>query len=239
MFSNKVVIVTGVSRGIGKTIAKNFLENNAVVYGICRSDFINDELNSERFFLKVGSITDIDFVALTIHHIIKTHGKLDVLVNNAGITSDNLLSTMTDDQWRSVLDINFVGTFNMCQQVLSQFERQSSGKIVNLVSMSGVFGREGQINYATSKGAVIGLTRSISRQYGGSGIYCNAIAPALVDTDMITDMPEKITAPILKHTSVPRKGNTEDVAQTVLFLSSAKSDYQNGSVTRLDGGFLI
>ncbi|WP_440055545.1 SDR family NAD(P)-dependent oxidoreductase [Pseudoalteromonas sp. T1lg65] len=239
MFSKQTVVVSGVSRGIGKGIAQAFLAQGATVFGICRSTTPISGLQHERFTQLSGDITDRGFIDAVVNQAIADTGSIDVLVNNAGITKDNLFSHMSYDEFHQVLSTNFIGTLNCCQAVLPRMVRQGTGKIVNMVSQSGISGREGQANYATSKGAIIGLTRTIARQYGHCGIYCNALAPTFIATDMIDDIPEAVIRPVLRHTALGRVGTVSEIADATLYLSSSASNYQTGSVLRLDGGLAV
>ncbi|AXQ98541.1 SDR family NAD(P)-dependent oxidoreductase [Pseudoalteromonas piscicida] len=243
MFTGKTVVVTGVSKGIGKGIALAFLQGGARVYGICRTQTPIVELHKPeyqaRFTQQSGNITDSEFVNSAIRQAISDTGRVDVLVNNAGITDDSLFSQMSYDAFHNVLDINFKGTLLCCQAVLPVMTKQGAGKIINMVSQSGISGREGQANYATSKGAIIGLTRTIARQYGHCGIYCNALAPTFIATDMIDDIPASIINPVLKHTALGRVGSVKEIADATLYLASCASNYQTGNVLRLDGGLAV
>ncbi|KXO12880.1 3-oxoacyl-[acyl-carrier protein] reductase [Moritella sp. JT01] len=239
MFENKIVIVTGCSKGIGEDITKSYLELGAVVYGIARSSIVTSLINKPKFILMQGSVADEVFVSECINTITSNHGRIDILINNAGISADNLFQRMTDEEWKKVIEVNFKGTFNFCRNVLPYFKSQKFGRIVNVVSKSGVVGREGQINYATSKGAIIGLTRTIARKYGSFNIICNAIAPALVETQMVAEIPADKISSIISCTSMQRIAQTKDITSSVLHLTAISPSYQNGAVIQLDGGFLI
>ncbi|MCO7190822.1 MULTISPECIES: SDR family oxidoreductase [unclassified Pseudoalteromonas] len=236
---DKVVLITGTSRGIGLALAQAFLAQGARVFGLCRSKDVAEELTQPNYVQFSGSVDDPEFVEATVARIIARHQRIDVLVNNAGITRDNLLQTMSRDDFNAVMQVNFVGAFSLCQAVLPHMQRAGQGRIVNLVSLSGVSGREGQANYAASKGAVIGMTRMLARRYGESGIYCNALAPALIATEMADVMPQNKARPVLAHTSLGRVGQVSEVADWVLFLATPRAGYCNGQVIKLDGGFLL
>lgn len=236
---DKVVLITGTSRGIGLGLAQAFLAQGAKVFGLCRSKDVAEELAQPNYAQFSGSVDDPEFVEETVARIIAQHQRIDVLVNNAGITRDNLLQTMSRDDFNAVMRVNFIGTFTLCQAVLPHMQHAGQGRIVNLVSLSGVSGREGQANYAASKGAVIGMTRMLARRYGESGIYCNALAPALIATEMADVMPQNKVRPVLAHTSLGRVGQVSEVANWVLFLATPRAGYCNGQVIKLDGGFLL
>ncbi|KZN49809.1 SDR family NAD(P)-dependent oxidoreductase [Pseudoalteromonas luteoviolacea] len=239
MFKEKVVIVSGCSKGIGLEICQQYLAEGAKVYGIARSSVPEELQSNPNFTWLQGSISDSRFVLDSIATIKARDERIDILVNNAGINHDSLIQLMALEDWQKVLTTNLKGTFNLCQQVLPIFKAQQFGRIINMVSKSGVVGREGQINYATSKGAIIGMTRTIAREYGKDNILCNAVAPGLIETQMVDSAEQSIVAPIIDCTSVRRMGQCSEVARTVLHLTSDAPNYQNGEVIHLDGGFLI
>ncbi|MBE0370471.1 SDR family NAD(P)-dependent oxidoreductase [Pseudoalteromonas aurantia] len=239
MFSQQIVLITGVSRGIGKGLAHSFLQEGAQVYGICRSTDPIDGLENDRFTQLSGSVTDQAFITSAITEIIARHQKIDVLINNAGVAQDALFQTMSFAQFDHVLSTNFLGTLHLTQAVLPHMQKAQKGKIINMVSQSGVSGREGQANYACSKGAIIGLTRTVARQYGKDGIYCNALSPTFISTDMIDHIPQSIIEPVLSHTALGRVGSVQEISDATLYLASTASNYQTGAVVRLDGGLAV
>ncbi|ESP92182.1 MULTISPECIES: SDR family NAD(P)-dependent oxidoreductase [Pseudoalteromonas] len=239
MFNDKVVIVSGCSKGIGLEICIQYLAEGASVYGIARSSVPDVLASHPKFTWLQGSISETGFVLDSVKSIQSQEQRIDILVNNAGINHDNLIQLMALEEWQKVLTTNLKGTFNLCHQVLPIFKAQQFGRIINMVSKSGVVGREGQINYATSKGAIIGMTRTIAREYGKDNILCNAVAPGLIETQMVDSAEQSIVAPIINCTSVRRMGQCSEVARTVLHLTSDEPNYQNGEVIHLDGGFLI
>ncbi|MCR6108465.1 3-oxoacyl-ACP reductase FabG [Salipaludibacillus agaradhaerens] len=245
LLNEKVAIVTGATRGIGKEIVETFVAQGAFVYGIYASNDaaaqqIEGALNREQISVAYvkGSVEDRTFIHTLFKNIIKSHGQIDVLVNNAGITQDQFLFKMDEQDWQKVLNINFGGTYTCCSEALPYMEAQKTGKIVNVVSVTGVAGREAQTNYGTSKGAIIGLTRLLARKYHEKGISINAIAPGMIQTDMIDHVPKEKLANFLRFTNAKKLGSTKEVANNVLFLSSELSDYVTDTVLKVDGGFL-
>ncbi|MEL6678821.1 MAG: 3-oxoacyl-ACP reductase FabG, partial [Pseudomonadota bacterium] len=164
---------------------------------------------------------------------------LDVLVNNAGITSDGLMATMTQDQWSNVINTNLGGVFNMTQQVLMKLILQRSGAIVNVSSVAGVYGNAGQVNYAAAKSGLIGLTKSLSKELVGRNIRVNALAPGFIDTDMTSDMNDKAKGEILGKIGMKRMGGAEDIANAATFLASDRAAYITGQTLVVDGGLVI
>lgn len=245
ILQNKVAVITGATRGIGKAVLTRFIEEGATVIGLFQnSDELAKQLESELVskghtveFVK-GSVSDQDFVADFMKHIKQKYKSIDILINNAGIAKDSLAMMMSLEQWDSVFETNFLGTYHCCNEVIPYMKEQQSGKVVNVISVSGVYGREGQMNYAASKGAIVGLTRMLSRRYSEDGIHFNCIAPGMVETEMIEQVSEAKMNNFLKHTNLKRPGSVQEVANSILFLSSHLSDYVSNTVLKVDGGFM-
>lgn len=245
IMKDRVAIITGATRGIGKSVLYRFAEEGAAVIGVYASSEhlaqqIEDELRPKgvRIAFFKGSITDRDFVRSMLEQVYSGFGKIDVLVNNAGIVSDNFTSQMSLYEWDRVYRTNFEGTYNFSKEVIPYMERQGSGKIVNVISVTGVLGREAQTNYGASKGSIIGLTRMLARRYASKGIYVNAIAPGMINTEMIGHVPKDKLDNFLVHTDLKRLGESREIADSVLFLSGEMSNYIAGSVLKVDGGFI-
>lgn len=242
---DKVVIVTGATRGIGKEIAVQLAKNGAKVIGIyARSEKaaneIQEELNRyghEIYFYK-GEVNDRSFVQQTIQDIMNSHGKIDVLVNNAGINRDNFIFKTEEADWNDVFQTNFGGTYYFCNEVIPYMVKQKSGNIINMVSVSAVNGREAQTNYGCSKGAIIGFTRMLSRMYSTQGIRVNAVAPGMIETEMIQHVPDNKLSNFLHHTNTKSLGQTEQIANIVMFLADDENSYFTSTVFKIDGGFL-
>jgi 3-oxoacyl-[acyl-carrier protein] reductase len=242
---NQVAFVTGCTRGIGLATMKDFLERGACVYGLYKSNDTQAQEAAQaldhhrgRFLLKKAGIEHQDTITARVEEAAATFGSIDIVVNNAGIADDSLLLHMSDDQWNRVMLTNFHGTVHVINAALPFMLRQKRGKIVNVVSISALFGKESQINYSSSKGAVIGLTRMIARLHGKDGISCNAIAPGFVETDMLASIPHEVIQSFIEHSSRRRLVKPDEIARVIAFLSSSLSDAFNGSVLDSDGGFL-
>ena len=239
--NHKIAVVTGASRGIGKQIAKDLIISGAKVALISRSE---KELNIvSQEFSKLGKtiplpldIKNIEDVKNAIKTIIDKWGKIDILVNNAGVTSDNLLIKMKESEWDHVIDINLKGTFNCIKSVIPHMLKKRSGKIINITSVVGISGNAGQSNYCASKAGVIGLTKSIGKEYGVKGINVNAIAPGFIETDMVQDLDSDS---FIKNITLGRKGKPNDISTLVCFLSSNDGDYIANQVIKVDGGLTI
>lgn len=245
LLADKIAIVTGATRGIGKEIVHSFVQQGAFVIGIYANNDvaarkIESELNhnGETVLYLKGSVNDQVFVQSAIDEVIKRFGRIDILVNNAGINRDQFIFKMPEDDWNQVISTNFSGTFYLCQAVLPYMEQQGKGKIINVVSVTGVVGREAQTNYGASKGAVIGLTRLLARKYHPKGISINAIAPGMIDTEMIHHVPEDKLSNFLSFTNAKRLGTAKEVANNVIYLATDLSGYVTGTVLKVDGGFL-
>ena len=239
--NHKIAVVTGASRGIGKQIARDLIISGAKVALISRSE---KELNIvSQEFSKLGKtiplpldIKNIEDVKNAIKTIIDQWGKIDILVNNAGVTSDNLLIKMKESEWNHVIDINLKGTFNCIKSVIPHMLKKRSGKIINITSVVGISGNAGQSNYCASKAGVIGLTKSIGKEYGFKGINVNAIAPGFIETDMVQDLDSDS---FIKNITLGRKGKPNDISTLVCFLSSNDGDYIANQVIKVDGGLTI
>ncbi|MDO6657358.1 SDR family NAD(P)-dependent oxidoreductase [Anaerobacillus sp. 1_MG-2023] len=245
LLKDKIAVVTGATRGIGKEIVQTFVRQGAFVIGIYANNDtaateIEAELNADGqtvHYIK-GSVSDQTFVQSTIEQVTDMYGKIDILVNNAGINRDQFIFKMEKKDWNQVISTNFSGSLYFCQAVLPFMEQQQKGKIVNVVSVTGVAGREAQTNYGASKGAIIGLTRLLARKYHSKGISINAIAPGMIETEMIHHVPEEKLSNFLRFTNARKLGTTEEVARNVVYLSSDLSDYVTDTVLKVDGGFL-
>ena len=184
-------------------------------------------------------MTDFEACKKCVEEIIANFGKIDVLVNNAGVTKDNLLMRMKEDEFKSVIDINLIGTFNVTKNVIPYMTRARSGRIINISSIVGISGNAGQTNYAASKAGIIGFTKSLAKEVASRNILVNAVAPGFIETDMTDALKEEIKEDIKKGIPLKRIGKVEDVANVVNFLASEESSYITGQVINVDGGMLM
>jgi 3-oxoacyl-[acyl-carrier protein] reductase len=242
VLDSKVALITGGASGIGAGIAKRFCQEGAAV-ALCDIDVETgsktaQELGSKARFFKLDIANEED-VKKTVEKIQETFSKIDILINNAGITNDKLLLRMSKDDWTRVLDINLTGTFLVTRAVIRNMIKQRYGKIVNIASVIGMIGNPGQANYAASKAGIIGLTKSVAKELAARGITVNAIAPGFIETKMTEIIPEEIRQTYLKMIPIGRFGKTDDVADLALFLASDSSSYITGQVLCLDGGMVM
>lgn len=241
-FQNKVVLVTGGAAGIGLMTAKAFAAEGAKL-AICD---VNPEagekaakaLGSDAYFQKVD-VADSQSVADWMDQVIERFGRIDVLVNNAGITRDGLVMRMQEADWDLVLNINLKGTFNCIKSVSRVMMKQRSGRIVNVASVVGVLGNPGQANYVASKAGVIGLTKTVARELAPRGITVNAIAPGFIETDMTAVLSDKVKDAMLATIPLGRAGTPQDVADVITFLSSEAAAYLTGQVLHVSGGMYM
>jgi 3-oxoacyl-[acyl-carrier protein] reductase len=242
-FQGKIAVVTGASRGIGRALSLELARRGADLAllsasGPTRTKEEVERLGRKALSLKVD-VADSGAVSDAFGAILDEFGRVDFLINNAGITRDNLLIRMKDDEWNAVLDTNLRGAFNCTRAVARSLMKQRSGKIVNITSVIGIMGNPGQINYAASKGGLIALTRSAAKELAGRGITVNAVAPGLIQTDMTSALPESAREAMLQGIPLGRIGQPEEIAAVVAFLLEPASDYITGQVITVDGGMTL
>lgn len=233
-FKNKVVVITGGISGIGRISAQKFSSEGA---SVMIWDVNPESSSSENHYLSVD-VRNADSLQKAVTTTITRFGRIDVLINNAGITRDATLLKMSEQQWRDVLDVNLTGVFNCTRSVAPYMIEKKFGRIINTSSVVGLYGNYGQTNYAASKSGVIGMTKVWARELGPKGITVNAVAPGFIATNMMKTLPEKILNNIIAKTPVGRLGNPEDVAQVYLFLASDQASFINGAVISVDGGYV-
>lgn len=243
---NKVVFITGGTRGIGKQIALTFAKQGYDIAINYRSQ--NDELenlkkdieqNNVKCLAVQGDVSKFEDCERFVKEIIEYYGKIDVLVNNAGITKDTLLMRMKKEEFESVIDVNLVGTFNVTKNVISHMIKARSGRIINISSVVGVSGNAGQTNYSASKAGIIGFTKSLAKEVASRNILVNAVAPGFIQTDMTDVLKDDVKDSIAKQIPLNRMGQAQDVANVVKFLASEDSSYITGQVINIDGGMLM
>jgi 3-oxoacyl-[acyl-carrier protein] reductase len=239
MFENKIVIITGGSRGIGKAIAEAFAEKKAKVTVTYKNSVDAAHFDSLGIKHAQCDAANLKEVQAFVDSVIKEHGRVDVLVNNAGLTKDGLLMRMSEEDWDIVMDTNAKGVFNFTKAVCRQMISQKQGKIVNISSVVGITGNAGQSNYSSSKAAVIGFTKSIAKELASRNINVNCIAPGYIDTDMTSKLNDTVKQGILEAVPLKRIGSGSDIANAVMFLSSGNADYITGQVLCVDGGMVM
>ena len=240
--TDRVALVTGASRGIGRTIALALARLGAIVVP---SDVLADEVRGVAAEIERAggrataaklNVTDPAAVDATVAMALERYGRIDVLVNNAGIARDNLLARMKREDWQIVLDVNLSGAFNCMQAVMRPMMKQRSGRIVSISSVVGQMGNAGQANYGASKAGLIGLSKSLAREIAGRNITVNVVAPGLIDTDMTRVLPENVRNEWASKIPLGRLGSAEDVASAVCFLASDEAAYVTGQVLAVNGG---
>lgn len=242
---NKVAIITGGAQGIGKATVKSFAQEGAIIIiwdvnEIKAFSTINElkEISENIEFQKVD-VTSLDSVTTAVNEIVSKHKKIDILINNAGITRDASLLKMTPDQWKQVIDVNLTGVFNCTKAVAPIMVENKSGKIVNTSSVVGLYGNFGQTNYVATKSGIIGMTKVWARELGRKGINVNAVAPGFIATEMVETVPEKVIDMLKEKTPLGKLGNPEDIANAYLFLVSDEAKYITGTVLSVDGGLVL
>lgn len=242
MMDGKVALVTGASRGIGRAVAFELARRGAMVALVAtrENDATKELVESLNAITKarmyVCDIADSEQIKNTVDSVLKDFGTVDYLVNNAGITRDNLLMSMSEDEIDSVLDVNLKGTILMTKALIRTFIRKKSGSIVNISSVVGIMGNAGQVNYAASKAGIIGVTKSVAREYASRNIRCNAVAPGFIATDMTDSMTQQAKDAVVAQIPSGKLGTPQDVAKVVAFLLSDDAGYITGEVIKVAGG---
>ena len=243
---NKVAIVTGGAAGIGRTISLELAKHGAKVVINYRSsetkalELVEEikKLGSEALAVK-ADISDFNQAKVLVEETVKTFGKLDILVNNAGITQDQLLLRMQEEQFDQVIDTNLKGSWNMAKHAARPLLKSDAGRIINISSIIGLIGNVGQTNYSASKAGMIGLTKSLAKEFGTKGVTANAICPGFIETEMTKNLDPKFVEAYLNNIPLKRLGQPQDVANAVLYLASDLASYMTGQVLVVDGGMVM
>lgn len=242
---NKVAIVTGASRGIGKVIAEELAKSGAKTVCVSRSESdikkVSDSINGDgQTSIAIAcDIANAESFQNLVKTVVEKFGSIDILVNNAGITKDNLIMRMSDDDWNTVIDTNLKGAFNGTKAVTRHMMKQRSGRIINITSVVGLTGNAGQANYSASKAGLIGLTKATAKELASRGITANCIAPGYIETDMTDQLSEKIKDALIENIPLGRIGQAKDVASAVCFLASDEAGYITGQTLTVDGGMVM
>lgn len=249
---NKVVIITGAGSGIGRETAKIFAKEgakvvvtdvdenagNGTVEEIIKILADDPDCTGDVFFARLD-ISDREEAKNVVRETIDRYGKIDVLINNAGIIKDALITKMSEEQWDNVININLKGAFNAIQAVADAMIEHGTGEIINVSSIVGIYGNVGQTNYSAAKAGLIGMTKTLAKELGRRGIRVNCITPGFIHTPMTEKVPEKIIELMKEKTPLKRLGETDDVAYVLLFLASDEANFINGAVIPVDGGLII
>jgi len=245
LLANKVAVVTGAGRGIGRAVALAYARMGADVACVSRTEENSAKAAAEvealgrRAWAVAVDVSDTAAVDAAAGKILDDAGRVDILVNNAGVTRDNLLMRMSEEEWDTVLDINLKGAFNFTKAFSRTFIKQRSGRIINIASVIGLIGNAGQSNYAASKAALIGFTKSVAKELAPRGITANAIAPGFIETDMTAALDDKVRESIIGNVPLRRFGSPDDIAHAAVFLAMEPSGYITGQVLTVDGGMVM
>ena len=243
--AGRVVLVTGASRGIGAGILEAFLKAGATVVGSATSEAGAEKITARIAELGgqgrgvVLNVNDADAGQKAVADVVEAYGRIDVLVNNAGITRDTLAMRMKDEQWDDVIDTDLSAAFRFARACLRPMMKQRSGRIISITSVVGAMGNPGQVNYAAAKAGLMGMTKALAREIGSRGITVNCVAPGFIDTDMTKNLPEEHKKALLSQIPAQRLGNTDDVAAAVAFLASEPAGYITGTVLHVNGGMFM
>ncbi len=243
--NGKVALVTGGSRGIGAAIVRKLAKQGAVVV----INYLFDEEEAKELLAEVqasggegsiviGDVSKFESAKEMLQAVYDNHGKLDILVNNAGITKDALMMRMSESDFDAVINVNLKGAWNTMKHATKKFMKQRSGSIINISSVVGLMGNPGQVNYVASKAGLIGMTKTLAKEFGPRGITVNAIAPGFIQTPMTDGLPEEVKSAMLSSIPLKEFGNPEDIANTVAFLASDEARYITGQVISVNGGMI-
>ena len=241
-FENKVALVTGASRGIGKEIAQQLVKEGAKVIGTATSDkgalAISDYLGDNGKGIALD-VTNADSVQEAVKSLEKEFGSIDILVNNAGITRDNLMMRMKDDEWNSVIDTNLTAIFRVCKAVVRGMMKRRHGRIINISSVVGTTGNPGQVNYCAAKAGLVGFSKSLAKEVAARGITVNCVSPGFIDTDMTKALTEEQKESIFANIPAARLGKPDEIASAVTFLASDGAAYITGETIHVNGGMAM
>ena len=232
------VFISGASRGIGKDIALLFANNGYKVIGTSRSDFSID-VNLDNFIPLKLDITSRNDIKDCFDYLKSENLLPNILINNAGITADQIFMRMKDEDWDNVIETNLTGTFNLSKIFIKNMIKNKSGRIINISSVSGLMGNPGQVNYASSKAALTGFTKSLAKEVGSRNITVNSVAPGYIDTDMTSFLDKDAKEKIINNIPLGRIGVTSDISELVMFLASDEASYITGQTISVDGGLLM
>ena len=245
LLANKVAVVTGAGRGIGRAVALAYARMGADVACVSRTEENSAKAAAEvealgrRAWAVAVDVSDTAAVDAAAGKILDDAGRVDILVNNAGVTRDNLLMRMSEEEWDTVINTNLKGAFNFTKALTRPFIKQRSGRIINIASVIGLIGNAGQSNYAASKAALIGFTKSVAKELAPRGITVNAIAPGFIETDMTAVLDEKMRGEVLERVPLGRFGSPDDIAHAAVFLAMEPTGYVTGQVLTVDGGMVM
>lgn len=239
----EIALVTGASRGIGKAIAEQLAAQGATVIGTATSDKGADNISA--YLKDTGgkgmnlNVTDADSIKSVIKAITDEFGAISILVNNAGITRDNLLMMMKDDQWDDIINTNLTSIFRLSKAVIRPMMKARKGRIINIGSVVGLTGNPGQTNYSAAKAGLLGFTKSLAREIGSRNITVNTVAPGFIDTDMTRELPEEQREALISQIPLSRLGDPADIAHAVAFLASPQAAYITGETINVNGGMYM
>ena len=240
IMDKKIVFITGISRGIGLEIAKSFVNDDYFVIGTSRSSFrINEELNSENCIHLLMDVTDRKQISSCFDELKRINKIPNVLINNAGITKDQLFLRMKEDDWDDVINSNLTSVFNITKLFIKSMVKDRYGKIINISSVAGLMGNPGQVNYSASKAGLGGFTRALAKEVAARNITVNCIAPGFIETDMTNHFQDDELENILNQIPANKMGNPQQIADLALFLASSKGDYITGQTISVDGGLYM
>ena len=239
----EIALVTGASRGIGKAIAEQLASQGATVIGTATSDAGADNISA--YLSPVGgkgmclNVTDAESIANVIKSISDDFGAVSILVNNAGITKDNLLMMMKEDQWNDIIDTNLTSIYRLSKAVIRAMMKKKKGRIINISSVVGLTGNPGQTNYSATKAGILGFTKSLAREIGSRNITVNSVVPGFIDTDMTKELPEEQREALIKQIPLNRLGDPNDIAAAVTFLAGPSAAYITGETINVNGGMYM